>query len=223
MSRLVMLRHGESTANAGDSFAGWLDVPLSGRGRAEAEAAGRGLAELCPAAVHTSVLDRAVRTARLMAAAAGWDVPLRVDWRLNERHYGALQGLDKAEARRRYGTADVEAWRRSVDIAPPPATAEQLAAQLADPRYARDPRARLTVTESLGDVARRMAPFWHEVLQPELAGGRTVVVVSHGNALRVLVHLVTGLPLEEAAQLPVPTATPIMAPALALSDPPPVL
>jgi len=116
----------------------------------------------------------------------------------------------------------VEAWRRSVDIAPPPATAEQLAAQLADPRYARDPDARLTVTESLGDVARRMAPYWQEVLQPELAGGRSIVVVSHGNALRVLVHLVTGLPLEEAAQLQVPTATPIMAPALVLSDPPPV-
>jgi len=222
MSRLVLLRHGESAANADDSFAGWLDVPLTSRGRAEAEAAGRGLAELRPAAVHTSVLDRAVRTARLMAAAAGWDAPLRVDWRLNERHYGALQGLDKDEARRRYGTADVEAWRRSVDVAPPPATAEQLAAQLADPRYARDPDARLTVTESLGDVARRMAPYWQEVLQPELAGGRSVVVVSHGNALRVLVHLVTGLPLEEAAQLQVPTATPIMAPALVLSDPPPV-
>jgi 2,3-bisphosphoglycerate-dependent phosphoglycerate mutase len=222
MSRLVLLRHGESAANADDSFAGWLDVPLTSRGRAEAEAAGRSLAELRPAAVRTSVLDRAVRTARLMTAAAGWDAPLCPDWRLNERHYGALQGLDKDEARRRYGTADVEAWRRSVDIAPPPATAEQLAAQLADPRYAGDPDARLTVTESLGDVARRMAPYWRQVLQPELSSGRTVVVVSHGNALRVLVHLVTGLPLEEAAQLQVPTATPIMAPALVLSDPPPV-
>jgi 2,3-bisphosphoglycerate-dependent phosphoglycerate mutase len=156
-----------------------------------------------------------------MAAAAGWDARLRPDWRLNERHYGALQGLDKAEARRRYGTADVEAWRRSVDIAPPPATAEQLARQVADPRYACDPRARLTVTESLDAVARRIAPFWRGVLQPELASGRTIVVVSHGDALRVLVHLVTGLPLEEAAQLRVPAATPIMAPALAFSDPPP--
>lgn len=221
MSGLVLLRHGESTANADDSFAGWLDVPLTRRGRAQAEAAGRGLAELRPAAVHTSVLDRAVTTARLMSAAAGWDAPLCPDWRLNERHYGALQGLDKDGARRRFGTAEVEVWRRSADIAPPPATAEQVARQLADPRYARDPRARLTVTESLGDVARRMAPYWHEVLQPELADGRTVVVVSHGNALRVLVHLVTGLPLEEAAQLQVPTATPMMAPALVLSDPPP--
>jgi 2,3-bisphosphoglycerate-dependent phosphoglycerate mutase len=221
MSRLVLLRHGESTANADDSFAGWLDVPLTRRGRAQAAAAGRGLAGLRPAAVHTSVLDRAVRTARLMSAAAGWDAPLRPDWRLNERHYGALQGLDKDGARRRYGTADVEAWRRSTDVAPPPATAEQLARQLADPRYAHDPRARLIAAESLGDVARRMAPYWRDVLQPELAPGRAIVVVSHGNALRVLVHLVTGLPLEEAAQLPMPTATPVMAPALALSDPPP--
>jgi 2,3-bisphosphoglycerate-dependent phosphoglycerate mutase len=222
VSGLVLLRHGESTANADDTFAGWLDVPLTSRGIAEAEAAGRGLAELRPAAVHTSVLDRAVRTGRLMAAAAGWDAPLRPDWRLNERHYGALQGLGKAEARRRYGTADVEAWRRSAGTAPPPATAEQLARQLADPRYARDPRARRTATESLGDVARRMAPYWTEVLQPELARGGSVVVVSHGNALRVLVHLATGMPLEEAAQLPVPTATPLMRPALVLSDPPPV-
>jgi 2,3-bisphosphoglycerate-dependent phosphoglycerate mutase len=172
--------------------------------------------------VHTSVLGRSISTACLMATAAGWDVQVCRDWRLNERHYGALQGLDKAEARRLYGTTDVEAWRRSVDVAPPPATAGQLAEQLADHRYARDPRARLTVTESLSDVARRMAPYWHEVLQPELTNGRTVVVVSHGNAVRVLLHLATGVPLEEAAQLQVPTATPIVPPALVLTDSPPV-
>lgn len=222
MSQLVLLRHGESTANADDTFAGWLDVPLTPRGLAQAEAAGRILAELRPAAVHTSVLDRAVSTARLIAKVADWDVPLCPDWRLNERHYGALQGLDKDVARRRYGTADVEAWRRSADVAPPPATAEQLAVQFADHRYAHDPQARLTVTESLGDVSRRMAPYWHEALQPELASGRTIVVVSHGNALRVLLHLATGVPLAEAAQLQVPTATPIMPPALVLTDSPPV-
>jgi len=222
MSRLVLLRHGESTANAEDMFAGWLDVPLTPRGLAQAEAVGRSLAALRPHAVHTSVLGRTISTARLMATAAGWDVPLCHDWRLNERHYGALQGLDKAEARRRYGTTDVEVWRRSVDVAPPPATEEQLAEQLADRRYAADPRARLTVTESLGDVAKRMAPYWDEVLQPELASGRTVVVVSHGNAVRVLLHLATGVSLEEAAQLQVPTATPIVPPALVLTDSPPV-
>ncbi len=222
MSRLVLLRHGESTANAEDSFAGWLDVPLTSRGAAQAEAAGRGLAALRPHALHTSVLARAISTACLMATAAGWDLPAYRDWRLNERHYGALQGLDKAEARRLYGTADVEAWRRSVDVAPPPATAEQQAAQLADRRYDQHPRARLTVTESLADVASRMASYWHEVLQPELARGRTVIVVSHGNAARVLLHLATGVPLEEAAQLQVPTATPITPPALVLTDSPQV-
>jgi 2,3-bisphosphoglycerate-dependent phosphoglycerate mutase len=222
MSRLVLLRHGESTANARDMFAGWLDVPLTPRGFAQAEAVGRSLAALRPDAVHTSLLGRTISTACLMATAAGWDVPLCGDWRLNERHYGALQGLDKDEARRLYGTTDVEVWRRSVDVAPPPATEERLAEQLADCRYAADPRARLTVTESLGDVARRMAPYWLEVLQPQLASGRTVVVVSHGNAVRVLLHLATGVPLEEAAQLEVPTATPIMPPALVLTDAPPV-
>jgi 2,3-bisphosphoglycerate-dependent phosphoglycerate mutase len=201
-------------------FAGWLDVPLTPRGIAQAEAVGRSLAALRPDAVHTSLLGRTISTACLMATAAGWDAPLCGDWRLNERHYGALQGLDKDEARRRYGTTDVEVWRRSVDVAPPPATEEQLAEQLADGRYAADPRARLTVTESLGDVARRMAPYWLEVLQPQLASGRTVVVVSHGNAVRVLLHLATGVPLEEAAQLEVPTATPIMPPALVLTDAP---
>ena len=208
LRNLVLLRHGESTANADDMFAGWLDVPLTERGAAQAESAGRGLAGLRPDAVHTSVLGRAVDTGALMAKAADWDVPARSDWRLNERHYGALQGLDKDEARRRYGTAPVEEWRRSVDAAPPPARAEQLAAQYADQRYAADPRARLTATESLGDVARRMAPYWLDVLAPELADGRTVVVVSHGNALRVLVHLTTGAPLAETARLEIPTAEP---------------
>jgi 2,3-bisphosphoglycerate-dependent phosphoglycerate mutase len=220
MSRLVLLRHGESTANADDRFAGWLDVPLTSRGVAQAEAAGRSLAALRPHALHTSMLGRAISTACLMATAAGWDLSAYRDRRLNERHYGALQGLDKAEARRLYGAADVEAWRRSVDVAPPPATAQQRAAQLADRRYDQDPRARLTVTESLADVASRMAPYWHEVLQPELARGRTVVVVLHGNAARVLLHLATGVPLEEAAQLQVPTATPITPPALVLTDSP---
>jgi 2,3-bisphosphoglycerate-dependent phosphoglycerate mutase len=218
VSQLVVLRHGESTANAGDSFAGWLDVPLTRRGIAQAARAGRDLASLRPDAVHTSVLGRAVDTARVMAAVAGWAVTPRPDWRLNERHYGALQGLGKDEARRRFGRADVEAWRRSVDVAPPPASAEQLAEQLADRRYAGDPRARQTRTESLDDVARRMAPYWHEMLRPQLAGGRTVVVVSHGNAVRVLLHLATGVPLAEAARLPVPTATPVRPAALDLTD-----
>jgi 2,3-bisphosphoglycerate-dependent phosphoglycerate mutase len=209
LRRLVLLRHGESTANADNTFAGWLDVPLTERGAAQAEAAGRDLAGLCPDAVHTSVLGRAVDTAALLAKAAGWNAPAVPDWRLNERHYGALQGLDRDEARRSYGTERVEAWRRSVDAAPPPATAAHLAAQRADRRYAAHPCARLIAMESLADVALRMAPYWTQVLEPALADGATVVVVSHGNALRVLAHLATGAPLCETAKLKVPTAKPI--------------
>jgi 2,3-bisphosphoglycerate-dependent phosphoglycerate mutase len=209
MARLVLLRHGESTANAGDVFAGWLDMPLTDRGVEEVRAAGRGLAALQPDSIHTSVLGRAINTAHLLAASAGWRAPVRRDWRLNERHYGALQGMARDVARRRYGHADVEAWRRSVDVAPPPASAYALAEQLSDRRYQDAPEARLIRSESLSDVAARMTPYWRDVLAPELAAGRVVVVVSHGNALRVLLHLAAGTPLAETARAQVPTAMPI--------------
>jgi 2,3-bisphosphoglycerate-dependent phosphoglycerate mutase len=209
MSRLVLLRHGESTANAADIFAGWLDLPLTERGKREVRAAGRALAALRPDSIHTSLLGRAINSAHLLAWSAGWQAGLRRDWRLNERHYGALQGLAKEEARRRYGEADVEAWRRSVHAAPPPASTFALAEQLSDKRYQATPEARLIRHESLADVAARMAPYWRDVLAPELAAGRTVVVVSHGNALRVLLHLATGAALEETARAEVPTATPL--------------
>jgi 2,3-bisphosphoglycerate-dependent phosphoglycerate mutase len=220
MDRLVLLRHGESTANADERFAGWLDVPLTARGLVEARAAGRTLAGLRPDAVHTSVLTRAVDTAHVVVETAGWQLSPRRDWRLNERHYGALQGIGKAQARLRHGTPQVERWRRSVDEPPPAAGPGALRAQLADPRYAAEPPARLTNGESLADVARRMAPYWHEVLRPQVAAGRTVLVVSHGNALRVLLHLATGRPLEETAGTHVPTAVPLIPAELALQAPP---
>ena len=210
MGRLVLLRHGESAANAADIFAGWLDLPLTDQGVREASGAGHSLAGLRPDAVHASVLGRAVQTAHLVAEAAGGDVALRCDWRLNERHYGALQGLAKAEARRRFGRDEVECWRRSVEVAPPPASASALAEQLSDRRYRSTAAARLIRTESLADVAERMTPYWLDALAPQLVADRTVVVVSHGNALRVLLHLATGEPLEETAQAQVPTAMPIM-------------
>jgi 2,3-bisphosphoglycerate-dependent phosphoglycerate mutase len=171
--------------------------------------------------VHTSVLSRAVDTAHVVIEAAGWHLSPRGDWRLNERHYGALQGMCKAQARLRYGAPQVERWRRSVHEPPPAADPEALGAQLADVRYAAEPQARLTTGESLADVARRMAPYWREVLWPQLATGRTVLVVSHGNALRVLLHLVTGTPLEETARTHVPTAVPLIPPAPAPQAPPP--
>lgn len=219
--RLVLLRHGESTANAAETFAGWLDVPLTARGLAQAESVGRTLAGLRPDAVHTSLLGRSINTAYLMVESAGWDMSLRRDWRLNERHYGALQGLDKHVARRRYGADEVERWRRSIDVAPPPMAPHRLAEQLADRRYADLPEARLVTGESLGDLARRMAPYWRDVLRPELAEDRTVVVVSHGNALRALLHLATGAPLTQTAMAQVPPGMPIMPPALALAEPSP--
>ncbi|GAB2765362.1 2,3-bisphosphoglycerate-dependent phosphoglycerate mutase [Sinomonas soli] len=209
MSLLVMLRHGESLANARDAFAGWLDVPLTDRGRLEACAVGRSLAGLRPDAVHTSALDRAVETARLLVEEAGWNLSPRIDWRLNERHYGALQGLDKRAARERYGTEDVERWRRSVNARPPHADNDTLAEQRADERYASIPEAAGVATESLADLAGRMTPYWHGLLAPELGANRTVVVVSHGNALRVLLHLSTGAALEETARARIETAMPI--------------
>ncbi|WGL52486.1 2,3-bisphosphoglycerate-dependent phosphoglycerate mutase [Nocardioides sp. BP30] len=211
MGPLVLLRHGESTANAGELFAGWLDVPLTPRGIGQACAAGHALAALRPTEIHTSVLGRAINTAHLLADAAGWTTPLRRDWRLNERHYGALQGLHKDLARSRYGAEDVERWRRAVDVRPPPADQDALARQLADARYGAS-EARLTRSESLADVAARMRPYWEAVLRPLLADGGRVLVVSHGNALRVLLHLATGRPLAETALAQVPTATPIIPP-----------
>lgn len=210
MGRLVLLRHGESTANEADFFAGWLDVPLTERGMREASAAGRSLAAIRPDAVHASLLGRSINTAHLVCDAARWRTPLRRDWRLNERHYGALQGLSKSMARELYGAERVETWRRSVDDAPPVVGLDALSEQLGDPRYAAIPEARLIRTESLADVAVRMTPYWRDVLGPELAADRTVVVVSHGNALRVLLHLATGVGLDETAHAAVPTAMPIM-------------
>jgi 2,3-bisphosphoglycerate-dependent phosphoglycerate mutase len=218
MGPLVLLRHGESTANVSGRFAGWLDVPLTRRGIREAHGAGRSLTAFHPTQIHTSVLGRAINTAHLVAETAGWETPLRRSWRLNERHYGALQGLDKDVARHRYGVEDIERWRRSVDVPPPAAGTDVLAAQLADRRYADTPEARLVRGESLADVAARMRPYWDDVLRPVLAEGGTVLVVSHGNALRVLLHLATGTPLAETALTQIPTAMPII-PAVRLAEP----
>lgn len=209
MSNLVLLRHGESTANADDVFAGWLDVPLTARGGAEARRAAAQLAWLNPDAIHTSVLSRAVETARLLVEEARWPLSPSAYWRLNERHYGALQGLAKADARARFGEAEVQSWRRGIDGRPPKTDDAALSAQRADPRYAAYPEAAAISAESLADVAVRMAPYWRHILAPELRRGRTVVVVSHGNALRALMHLSTGVPLEEATQRELRTAAPV--------------
>ncbi|GAA1272356.1 2,3-bisphosphoglycerate-dependent phosphoglycerate mutase [Arthrobacter pascens] len=209
MPGLVLLRHGESVANAEDVFAGWLDVPLTERGRAEARDAAGSLAGLCPDAVHTSVLRRAVETARLLIEEAGWELTPSAHWRLNERHYGALQGLVKDEARARFGAGKVQWWRRGADGRPPQADHAALAAQRSDPRYAALPEAAAVSGESLADVVERMMPYWHNVLAPELAADRTVVVVGHGNALRALMHVCTGMSLDQTGCKELGTAVPV--------------
>ena len=213
--RLILLRHGESEANAHDVFAGWIDVALTAAGVRQAHDAGRALAAdgVRPDAVHSSVLGRAVDTARLALDAGSFVRPLTTHWRLNERHYGALQGWSKDDARDHFGLEQVERWRRSAHAAPPPLTGPALAAQVHDPRYDED--ARGVTTESLGQVRRRIEPYWRGVVSPELQDGLTVLVVSHGNALRMLASLATGAPAELGATLEFDTATPVEVP----SDP----
>jgi 2,3-bisphosphoglycerate-dependent phosphoglycerate mutase len=196
---LLLMRHGESSANAAGAFGGWLDVPLTDAGRLEARRAGERLAaaRLVPDVVHTSCLDRATETARLVLDAAGAGaVEVHATWRLNERHYGALQGMSRAEARAAYGAEQVARWRRSPDGTPPPAAADDL-------RFGAE--AATIRSESLRDVHARLSAYWKDELQPLLATSQRVLVVSHGNTLRMLLCHATGLSLEEATQLEVPT------------------
>jgi 2,3-bisphosphoglycerate-dependent phosphoglycerate mutase len=208
---LILLRHGESEANAGNSFSGWLDVPLSERGRAEAARAGALLVErgITPAAVHTSVLVRAVDTADIVMARFGGAGPIRRSWRLNERHYGALQGRGRAEIRARYGDAQFARWRRSYDAAPPPLPVDDPASPRRDPRYADVPPGDLPASESLADVRRRLVPYWAESIAPDLAAGATVLVVAHSNSLRALCMYLDRLTPAEVESLNIPTGVPL--------------
>src|SRR5215813_15046067 len=187
MSTLVLLRHGESTWNAEGLFTGWVDVGLSAKGVAEAVTGGTLLRDsgLRPDVVHTSVLTRAIQTAHLSLEAAGllW-LPVTRSWRLNERHYGALQGKNKAQTRSEYGDDQFMAWRRSYDVPPPPIADDDPLSQASDPRYALLTEDLLPRTECLRDVVWRMLPYWHDAIVPDLAVGQTVLVVAHGNSLR---------------------------------------
>jgi 2,3-bisphosphoglycerate-dependent phosphoglycerate mutase len=212
MGTLVLLRHGESVWNSEGRFTGWVDVGLSEKGAAEAEQAGRLLADggLAPDVVHTSVLSRAIETANTTLAAAGlaW-LPVRRSWRLNERHYGALQGKNKAQTRAEYGDEQFMAWRRSYDVPPPPLADDDPLSQAGDPRYALLPDELLPRCECLLDVVRRMLPYWHDAIVPDLAVGRTVLVVAHGNSLRALVKHLDGIGDAEIAALNIPTGVPL--------------
>ncbi len=218
MPDLVLLRHGQSRWNADNLFTGWEDVDLTSSGEDEALAAGRLLAEaidLDIRVVHTSVLTRAVRTAELALAAAGrsW-VPVRRHWRLNERHYGALQGKNKKDTTARHGEARVKEWRRSYDVPPPPLEGEEAGRLAADPRYRDVPEDALPVTECLADVVTRAMPYYEDAIVPDLlaegARGGAVLVVAHGNSIRALRKQLDGIDDRSIVELEIPTGIPFV-------------
>jgi 2,3-bisphosphoglycerate-dependent phosphoglycerate mutase len=213
VATLVLLRHGESAWNAEGLFTGWVDVGLSDAGAREATAGGTLLRDsgLTPDIVHTSVLTRAIETANLTLAAADllW-LPVSRSWRLNERHYGALQGKNKAQTRQEFGDEQFMLWRRSYDVPPPPIADDHPLSQAHDPRYAQLPPELLPRSECLKDVLHRMLPYWYDRLVPDLAGGRTPLVVAHGNSLRALVKHLDGISDTEIAGLNIPTGIPLV-------------
>jgi 2,3-bisphosphoglycerate-dependent phosphoglycerate mutase len=209
MATLLLLRHGESVWNARNLFTGWVDVDLSEKGEAEARRGGTLLREsgLLPDVLHTSLQRRAIRTAQLALDEADrlW-LPVRRSWRLNERHYGALQGKDKAEVRAQYGDEQFMTWRRSYDTPPPAVEPGSEHDPANDPRYAGVPA---PLTECLADVVARMLPYWYDAIVPDLLGGRTVLVAAHGNSLRALVKHLDGLSDEAVVSLNIPTGIPL--------------
>ena len=206
---LILLRHGESTWNAKNLFTGWVDVNLSEKGEAEARAAGTLLREVAPDEVHTSLLVRAIHTANLALFEGGlsW-LPVRRSWRLNERHYGALQGKDKAQTSAEFGEKQVKLWRRSYDVPPPPQAESDPGHPSHDPRYRSLAPDVLPASECLKDVVSRVLPYWHDQLVPALRAGRRVLVVAHGNSLRALIKHLEGISDSDIAELNVPTGIP---------------
>ena len=209
---LILLRHGESDWNAKNLFTGWVDVALTDKGRDEALAGGKQLVEagLLPDVVHTSLLRRAITTAHLALDAADrhW-IPVRRSWRLNERHYGDLQGKDKKQTLEQYGEEQFMTWRRSFDVPPPPIEDGSEWSQAGDPRYA-DLGDEMPRTECLKDVIARMLPYWESAIVPDLAGGDTVLIAAHGNSLRAIVKHLDGISDEDIAGLNIPTGMPLV-------------
>ena len=213
MSTVVLIRHGESEWISRGLFTGWVDVGLSAAGRAEAERGGTMLADsgLRPAVVHTSVLTRAIQTAGIVLETAGraW-LPVQRSWRLNERHYGALQGKDKAEIRKAHGDEQFMLWRRSYDVPPPPLADDDPQSPAGDPRYALLTGDLLPRTECLRDVVARLLPYWQDAIVPQLAAGQTVLIVAHGTSLRALVKHLDQIGDDEIAGLNIPTGIPLV-------------
>ncbi len=213
MKKLVLLRHGESTWNKENRFTGWTDVDLSEKGVGEAIEAGRLLQKegYVFDAAFTSVLKRAIKT--LWLALEEMDlmwIPVHNSWRLNERHYGALQGLNKAETAERHGLEQTQIWRRSYDIAPPPLRPEDPRSPAKDPRYASLRPEEIPLTECLKDTVERFLPTWHETIAPEVRAGRRVLIAAHGNSLRALVKYLDGVSDSDIVGLNIPTGIPLV-------------
>jgi 2,3-bisphosphoglycerate-dependent phosphoglycerate mutase len=213
MYKIVFMRHGESTWNLENRFTGWTDVDLTEKGRAEARSAGRVLKEAGFSfdLAYTSVLKRAIRTLWLTLDEMDmmW-LPVKNDWRLNERHYGALQGLDKAETAAKYGDAQVLAWRRSYDVPPPPLTPDDPRTSFDDPRYASLPKSAIPLTECLKDTVARVMPAWEEEIAPAILAGRKILISAHGNSLRALVKMLDGISDTDIVALNIPNGQPLV-------------
>jgi len=210
---LVLLRHGESDWNAKNLFTGWVDVPLTEKGREEAVRAGSLLTDagVLPDVLHTSVLRRAIVTAQLTldACERHW-IPVKRSWRLNERHYGALQGKNKKETLEQYGEEQFMLWRRSYDTPPPRIEDDDAWSQIGDARYADLPDEIVPRTECLADVVDRMLPYWYDAIVPDLRLGKTVCVAAHGNSLRALVKHLDDMSREDVVGLNIPTGIPLV-------------
>ncbi len=213
MHKVVLLRHGESQWNLENRFTGWTDVDLTPTGCEQARTAGRLLKKegFVFDKAHSSLLKRAIRTLWLCLDEMDqlW-LPVQRDWRMNERHYGALQGMNKAETAAQFGEAQVKIWRRSYDVPPPPLTPEDPRHAASDPRYAGLDVKHLPLTECLKDTVDRFLPYWHEVVAPEILAGRRVIIAAHGNSLRALVKYLDHLSEAEVLELNIPTGVPLV-------------
>jgi 2,3-bisphosphoglycerate-dependent phosphoglycerate mutase len=213
MFKVVLLRHGESTWNQENRFTGWTDVDLSDKGRKEAIESGRLLTDggYVFDVAFTSVLKRAIRTLWITLDALDlmW-IPVTKSWRLNERHYGALQGLNKAETAAKHGDAQVKIWRRSYDIPPPPLSLDDERYSGRDPRYASLRRDEIPLTESLKDTVARFLPYWQGTIAPAVMSGQRVIIAAHGNSLRALVKYLDNVPDDEIVELNIPTGIPLV-------------